>query len=274
MVTPVQMLPDFMIIGAMKAGTSSLFRYLESHPEIVPSSVKETDFFFSGTNYERGQKYYESLFQGEGKHALEASPNYTKRHIRPGMPEKIHALMPALKMVFVARDPIDRLVSHYVHNLDHGRERRSFSEAVLEPDSNYLQTSRYFFQLEAFLDYFPREQLLVIESEKLRDDTIDTVAEVCEFFQIPADCDPEIMREKIHQSTAKTEASQLETTLLKLASRPKTIDFIKRHTERFRKPIPRPKPSTDDLAQLRQALAPDVEQLRKLTGLEFPSWKL
>lgn len=264
------MLPDFLIIGAMKAGTSSLFRYLSSHPEIVPSSVKETDFFFSPKQYDRGRSYYEGLFQGEGDRALEASPNYTKRHLRPGMPEKIHALMPGVKMVYVVRDPVQRLVSHYVHNLDHGRERRTFSEAIREPDSNYILTSRYHFQLEAFLDYFPADQFMILDSARLRDDTEAAVASVCGFFGIPADCDPAVMSQQIHPSSAKTRASLIERGLLKTVRHPGARSFIKRHTRKFRKPISRPVPSRDDLDFLSDALGDDQQKLQTFAASAAP----
>ena len=266
------MLPDSLIIGAMKAGTSSLFHYLASHPQVVPSSIKETDFFFSDRNYERGVSWYESLFSGAGSHALEASPNYTKRHLKPGMPARIHQLIPAVKMVFVARDPVERLISHYVHNLDHGRERRPFDEAIVDVDSNYYQTSRYFFQIEAFLEHFPSEQLFVVQSEQLRSDTAKVVAEVCSFFGLSDECDPAVMEKAIHPSSAKTTPSRLERALLKLPLQPGAKDLIKRKTKSLRKPIARPKPSADQLNRIKDALAEDAAKLREFANQEFADW--
>ena len=172
------MLPDIVVIGSMKAGTTSLFRYLASHPDVVPSSVKETNFFTTDEDFNKGLDWYRSLFRQAGRSAIEASPNYTKRHVFPGVPARMQAILPDARLIYLLRDPVDRIVSHYIHNYANGRETRPLSEIVTNPDSGYIQTSRYYFQLQAFLAFYPEQQICLVESERLRNDTAQVVNEV------------------------------------------------------------------------------------------------
>jgi hypothetical protein len=149
------MLPTFIVIGAMKSGTTSLYYYLSEHPEIGMSSQKETDFFIAENNYERGLTWYESLFDGSSKARGEASPNYTKGHLFPGVPARMSDVVPEAKLIYLARDPIERLVSHYAGSRAAGREDRALPEALADlDDCNYVQTSRYHRQREPYLAHY------------------------------------------------------------------------------------------------------------------------
>ncbi len=126
----------------MKGGTTSLHRYLGSHSEVCISRRKETDYFLGRREYQRGLSWYSSQFNRHATALGEASPNYTKRHLWAGVPERIAQTLPEVRLIYVVRDPIERIVSHYVHNYAHGREKRRFSKAVTS-GSNYVKTSMY-----------------------------------------------------------------------------------------------------------------------------------
>ena len=165
-------LPTFVVIGAMKAGTVSLSRYLEGHPDVFVGSggrFGEPNFFVAEQNWPRGLGWYESLFDGAGRAGAigECSPSYTWAHVYRGVPARMAQVVPAARLVYVVRDPIARMQSMYMHQVSAGRERRR-AEVALR-DDRYLGPSRYGFQLAAFLDYFDRGQVLVIASEVLRD---------------------------------------------------------------------------------------------------------
>ena len=148
-------LPTFCVIGAMKSGTTSLHHYLAAHPEISMSRPKELDFFVAEKNYDRGVDWYASHFDDAAAVRGESSTNYTKCHIFDGVPARMNALLPNVKLVYVLRDPIERLISHYEHNRSRGRESRTFDEALRSPERNhYVQCSQYLTQLEAFLEYY------------------------------------------------------------------------------------------------------------------------
>ena len=113
-------LPSFLVIGAMKAGTTSLYHYLHAHPQVFMPSIKELDFFVAGGNWGRGLHWYQKQFAGAGPGAVavgEASTMYTKYPSVDGVPERIAAHLPEVRLVYVVRDPIDRIRSHYRHRV-------------------------------------------------------------------------------------------------------------------------------------------------------------
>lgn len=268
------MLPGFIIIGAMKSGTSSLYQYLASHPDVVPSRIKETNFFKTVDDFNKGLDWYESLFDKDGGIAFEASPNYAKRHEFPGVPARMHSVLPEAKLIYVLRDPIDRMVSHYVHNYSNGRESAPFSEVIKNSDSGYIQTSRYYFQIQPFLDYYSEKQLLLVESERLRNDTVNVVNEVFKFLGLSSEYETDIFEKRFHQSNKKKRRSHLEQLLASKTSNPLLLKIIRLITAPLSKSIERPRLSASDLDMLAEALAQDVERLRRFSGLEFSNWSL
>lgn len=172
--------PTFLLIGAMKAGTTSLYHYLRSHPEVYMPALKEVDFFTEELNWQRGWPWYERQFASAGEEHVavgEASTSYTKFPRYGGIPEKIVQWLPDAALVYVVRDPVERIRSHYQHNVTLGEERGSLHEAV-KKNPAYLDYSRYAMQIERYLEHFDRNRLLVIASEDLRsrrEKTVETV---------------------------------------------------------------------------------------------------
>jgi hypothetical protein len=177
-------LPDFLVIGAMKAGTTSLFNYLREHPEIFMPAVKEVHFF-SEQNWWRGIDWYRDLFRDAGsvKAIGEASPGYSRYPVSPDVPERVAAVLPDAKLVYVLRHPVDRLVSQYHHQVVFRGERRPIDEAVLD-HRVYLATSRYGMQIQRYLEHFPRDRLLVVLSEQLFADRAAALARVFTFLGV------------------------------------------------------------------------------------------
>lgn len=199
-------LPDFLILGAQKAGTTALYAYLRWHPAITGPSWKEVSYF--DRHYRRGPSWYRGNFpvQGRGRLVGEASPGYL---FHPLAPERVKATVPGAKLIVLLRDPVARALSHYHHETLLGREPLAFQEAVeAEPertggeeermvrdpdyfsqawwDYTYLARGRYAEQLERWLAVFPREQLLVLASEELAAAPAETYARVLEFLGAPA----------------------------------------------------------------------------------------
>ena len=109
------MKPNLIIIGAQKCGSSSLHRYLDHHSDISMSKTKELVFFVESLNWKNGIKWYESQFEGTGKIQSESSPSYTMYPTFAGTPKLMHSLIPDAKLICIVRDPINRIVSHYLH---------------------------------------------------------------------------------------------------------------------------------------------------------------
>jgi hypothetical protein len=138
-------LPDFLIIGAMKAGTTTLFRWLGEHPACQLPADKEPHFFSRDDHYARGVGAYTALFEGIPRRLLtgEASVGYSRPEYAQVSAARITALLPGAKLIFLARDPLARTRSHYLHELKRGREKRTFAAAVADASSPYVHASRY-----------------------------------------------------------------------------------------------------------------------------------
>lgn len=201
-------LPNVLIIGAMKAGTSALHRALGRHPEVAVSSPKELNFFVgpptgdtdgawsSRGNWHRGPAWYAEHFRADVPVRVEASPGYTS----PGHPEaaaRIAAALPDAHLVCLVRDPIERAVSQYRHHRREGTEPRPLAEALLDPGSQYLSRSRYAERLAPFLAHFPREQLTVVVSERLRTDPRDVLRRLFSTLGLTDHWDP-LMAQPAH----------------------------------------------------------------------------
>jgi hypothetical protein len=209
-------LPDFLILGAQKAGTTALYAYLRWHPEITGPSFKEVSFF--DRHYARGETWYRAHLparprqwiarQRHGRWPLvgEASPSYL---FHPLAPQRVVGLLPRARLIAVLRDPVDRAFSHYQHEVALGRERLSFEDAldaegermrgevermIRDPsyfseawwNHTYVARGRYAEQLERWFAVFPRDQLLVLFSDDLAQQPAGTYARVLDFLGVDA----------------------------------------------------------------------------------------
>jgi len=198
-------LPDFLILGAQKAGTTALYAYLRWHPGLTGPAWKEVSYF--DRHYRRGARWYRGHFPlRPGDRVVgEASPGYL---FHPLAPSRVKATVPEARLIALLRDPVDRALSHYHHEVALGREPLTFEQAIeAEPertrgeeerlsrepdyfshtwwDYTYLARGRYAEQLERWLAVFPREQLLVLASDELAAEPGQTFARVLEFLGAP-----------------------------------------------------------------------------------------
>lgn len=274
-------LPTFILIGAMKCGTTSLHRYLGAHPQICVSDPKEPDFFLRRN--EKEVPWYKQCFQEAAQAYGEASTNYTKSPAFQGVPERMHQLLPDLKLLYLVRDPIGRAVSHYAHNRVDGRESQSVDEAFRPvDDSHYLQTSRYHFQLSQYLEHYPEEDVLVIESERLRANRKSVLREVFSFLGVDPAVEASAFEEEYHTTSGKlkpgvstflqeTRVGRFLTSTAK-AFLPRALR--ERGLSVFRSDVKRPTLSKSTRERVRAYLQNDVDQLRALTGKKFAEWSL
>lgn len=271
-------LPTFIIIGAMKSGTTSLFRYIKVHPQVCMSSHKETDYFCHQEIYEKGLEWYQSLFERSAEAYGEASPNYTKCHGMPGVPARIHSVLPNVKLIYVLRDPVERMVSHYLHMVARGDEKRPLTEALMtnDGDNHYANVSHYYYQLTQYLDYFDQSQILLLSSEQLRDDTASVMQQVYQFIEVDSTFSSPSFEKAYHRTANKFAEQQ-----------PPVQNTIRRWSESLQKrllrkqmPTKAAKESSDYLERLDtptkekliERLRPDVENLRGFSGQKFAEW--
>jgi hypothetical protein len=207
------MLPDMIIIGAMKCGTTSLFRYLAEHPDFFPPITKEIHFFDS--KYNQGLDWYRRRFPTKvrklacrlrGRRIItgEASPYYM---FHPHAMRRIASVLPKVKLIVLLRNPVDRAYSHYHYEVKHGREQLTFEQALdaepvrLEGELEkmlhderyfsvhygrhaYLRRGIYVEQLKACRVYFQEEQFFVVDSAEMLVDLQGVYDQVCAFLQL------------------------------------------------------------------------------------------
>lgn len=177
--------PDAFIIGAQRAGTTSLSGLLDQHPDIVLSNPKEPDFF--SVNWEQGLDWYRSRFRRDAAILLDASvsytmtrPDQTSGQVPDYVPRRIHEVSPHAKFIYLVRDPAERCYSAYWHEVRAGRERRSLREAV-KGSAYYVMASYYHLQLDPFLRCFPQDRFLIVPFEDFAQRPL-RVASTCATF--------------------------------------------------------------------------------------------
>lgn len=180
------MLPNVLIIGAGKCGTTSLHYYLSLHPAIFMSEPKELRFWSEPDCLEHLSEY-ESYFPTNHPIRGESSPQYSGHPIWPGTAERVHRVVPDMKLIYLVRDPVDRAIAAYIQRYSSRRESRGIDEAFADlddPRHPYTAQSRYATQLEYYLERFPRSNLLVIDQTALRSHRSDTLGRVFSFLGV------------------------------------------------------------------------------------------
>ncbi len=214
--SPLRSLPDFLIIGGQKCGTTSLYGYLAEHPGIVPAFRKEVHQF--DVHHARGSLWYRAHFPiaarkkgrggaSGGTEAIcgEASPLYL---FHPLAAERARRMVPEARLVVMLRDPVSRAFSHYSHNLRRGTESLTFEEAIEREEErlagereklvrdesyysheyrvySYLSRGIYVDQLHRWRTFFPEDRFLILKSEDFFADPAATLERTVEFLGLP-----------------------------------------------------------------------------------------
>ena len=181
--SPVISLPDFIIVGAMKSATSTLQEQLAGQPGIFMSSPKEPNFFSDAEQYAKGMSWYSSLFAKapEGSCLGEASTHYTKLPTYPEVVQRLKEHLPDARFIYVMRHPLDRLVSHYIHEWSTGVYRCSLEEAINKyPD--LIAYGNYAMQLEPYFKTFGHAAVLPVFFDRLLSEPQAELERICRFI--------------------------------------------------------------------------------------------
>jgi hypothetical protein len=196
-------LPNLVVVGGLKCGTTSLHHYLNLHPEVEMSRPKELNFFVAELNWPLGPDWYASHFSGRASVRGESSPHYTNRPRFEGVAERMRSVVGDARIVYMVRDPIDRMLSHYLHNVGGGYDDRTLADAFADPESAYVTRSRYFFQLEPYLEEFGPERIEIVGREELKRDRPATMRRVFAFLGVDPDFSSEQFEREWETGTAK-----------------------------------------------------------------------
>lgn len=213
--SPLRLLPDFIIIGTPKGGTTSLYNYLIQHPNIYSAYRKEVDFFIHYYNF--GINWYKSFFPLSMYKFIikilfkkkfitgEASPSYM---FDPNAPRRVSALLPKIKLIILLRNPVERAYSHYNMQVRRGWEPLSFEASIQKEQErigceiekalknenyntfliqlfSYLSKGVYIKQIKNWVKYFSKQQFLILKSEDFYDNPKNTLKKVYDFLNLP-----------------------------------------------------------------------------------------
>lgn len=287
-------MPNLFIIGAMKAGTSSLHEYLHQHPEIFMSRFKEPQYFAPhrtrwgqdwgmGNSFpEPGLEWYVRLFEagGEASYRGESSVNYSARPWMEGCAKRIYEFNCNARIIYLLRDPIERTISHYWHWVKDGREDRPMLKAIQsEPD--FIARSDYAMQLHPYLETFGHDHVYVLTLEELNRNPDDEFSKLFQWLGIDTSIRIDIGKrhnvgdENLYQT--RTGRVFLDTMVKHWRWRPwigRLPNLAKSALDSLiYKQVDRDSIDTSEVVnRLRPIMQPKVQELSELLGRSFPHW--
>ena len=184
------MIPNTFMIGAMKSATTSLCDILSRHSEVYISCPKEPDFFSRDEVYAKGLPWYASLFEAAGgcRVIVEGSTSYTKQWQYPHAATRLASHVSQAKLIYMARHPMQRIESHWAHEVLKGRTNKKFEEFVRShPEA--IDICCYWKQINRYRDYFPEEQICVLFFEDFCESAQQVVDQCCDFSEPFQDLD-------------------------------------------------------------------------------------
>lgn len=272
--------PDFIVIGAMRCGTTTLYEHLSEHPVIGLSRQKETDFFVESLNWKRGPLWYSGLFDPSKPIHGEISPNYAKQSIFPGVPNRIRDHCPNVRLVYILRDPVERMISHYEHAQALGRNPPNPDDLVGSSFySNLLDTSKYAANLERYLEFFPQDKIRVLSFSSLKANPQSFFDEFLDFIGVQ-----KITFARTGHANSSSELSSLSGPFKRVRRNrrlhnlwstlsPETREKLRpMFSTRKKTPILRVSESVKE--RMAEDVLEDVQRLRSLTGQDFGDWSL
>lgn len=288
------MLPNFLIIGAAKAGTNSLYNYIRNHPDGFMPQPKELKFFSHDEVWNKGLSWYEMKFApGAGAVARgEASVQYSMQPRLSEVPKRVAETIPHVKLIYLVRDPIERMRSQFKHLKEVGLETDDFETAVTRPGppglefkgmtpSLYVYYSLYAYQLEHYEPFFGQQQILVVKTEDLHDRRRDVLARVYSFLGMDPTWEGEVIEEKFNVSGRRRLLRPFADRLRNLRAYPQIVRWIPEVVKApVRRVIARPitaaqAPVTPELrGRLEELFRDDVRRLSSYMDPDFDGWGL
>jgi len=289
--------PDFLIVGTMKGGTTSLAKYVDSHPDVCVHPKKELHFFDRESNYRRGIEFYLKQFNEVDRSGCkligEATPAYM---YFPWIPERIAEYFPDVKLVFILRHPVDRAYSHYWFSWYNGVHSYPSFEAAIEDERrmlrfrdelhfrrySFLDRGKYILQLERYLKYFDRSQIYIMITEDLKRNPGESMRGLFEFLEVDSSFQDPFWGRQRYNVGYSPKYLKLHSLITKFTSRPDRLGTLyrmvyssfrsKKYVKNylFRRGYPPMKDETRK--RLLKFFHPYNRKLERFLGMKLPHW--
>jgi hypothetical protein len=266
----IMALPDFLIVGAMKCGTSTLAAQLAAQPGIFMTTPKEPNFFSDDEIFARGLPWYERLFDAAAPEDIrgEASTHYTKLPTYPDTLDRMQSVLPSPRLIYVVRDPIERAISHYIHEWTEGRMSED-PVAAFERHPELVDYGCYAMQIAPYLDIWGREAVLLTSLERIKAAPGEELRRVGAHLGLAAQ---PVWQTGISAQNVSSERYRKLTLHNLLVTNPVATSLrralvprsIRRRIRDARKFGDRPKLPTHLVAQLKTVFAEDLAELKTL----------
>lgn len=272
--------PSAFLIGAQKAGTTTLANLLGQHPDVSLAEPKEPDYLSS--QYGRGPEWYkERFFDPEAEVLLDASTSYTLASPKyeyedKSIPERLYELNPNAKLIYIMRDPVERTYSGYLHSKRYGRTTQSFSALIRNKEFHHIYTSDYYKQINRWLEVFPGESLLLLLFEDLKEEPEATARKCLDFLGLNSDIEmsTDIYMNKSYNTTgfgAKLNGLLRKYRFIKVKWIPKKLrDQLMKTFIVSKEPVG--KMSEEDRIYLQEHFRPMNERLKQEYGVNTHKW--
>jgi hypothetical protein len=265
-----------LIVGSMKCGTSSLFTYLSEHPQVASAKDKEPNFFANDSNWQKGIRWYQSLWDfnpGVHRIALEASTMYTKLPRFPNAAERIAGVNAKFRFIYIMRNPIERIESHYTHG--QAAKWVTTTKPMTEGlDPQLIEVSKYAKQIGEYYKRFPSQSILLLNLDDLKRDPHGTLEKVCQFLQIDTSYKFQFATSVYNKNTQRFIDGPLWTWLEPIAC---YLPPQKKNALRWRVGIKIKKNiklSTEQRQAVLQELREDLRTLKSEYRFDIESWRL
>lgn len=290
--------PDFIIIGAAKAGTTSIYRYLARHPGIFMSEPKEPTYFARDERFRLGEAWYLSLFKNARPNQLcgEASTNYTNWPLYRDTVARMSELVPNAKLIYIMRHPVDRAYSHYIQLIQNIRTDnpdykfdKTFEQHI-RIDESVIQSSNYMLQIKQYLERFPRDQMLFLLFDDFVKDPLQIMRQIATFLGVDPgfdflgdgeikenlnkDKDGWLIRSRLTAPFKALPGGQFIANHLPLSVRDGIYSLLRRlpHRERIEADYIPPKMRPETRAQLLDYFKQPNAQLAQFLGRDLGTW--
>lgn len=258
--------PEFIIIGAMKSGTSTIDRNLIVHSQIGFTVTKEPNFF--SNNFNKGFDWYLNQFPSDKPILGETSPNYSRLHLYPETVRNMKQFNPDMKIIYIVRDPIDRIVSHLHHNIYRDRLNSKSVEKELIGNEDYILTSSYFFQIKPYLETFDSRNIKVVLFEDFIKNPTAILKDLCNFLN----AEYEEIHFKAYNISSKKYLIKFHDTFHKLFGNNKFTDLYHLFWYFMSIKIDRPILTEKSKLFIKSNIKEDIAKFQTIFSLDSSKW--